>query len=473
MKRLHVLSLFALLALTILSCCPTKTKTLWDSPKSNVASNQRYKGFLIRFAPGTPMEQIESFETRVVDKFGLPRPLAKQFCPCDPALRYYPDLDIDAVIKSGDPEVDLHKGSGSAGDTIRLANVLNFSPGYVLQLDSTYDSKYIDTLTRFRTLVNTLPQPRALAPGETPVRVAVFDTGFEPTVGGERVSYPPSALTTSCPAYNFTGIKATGAGFDDEPYDDDPAHHGTKVTTMLMSQLGDAPVEIMPIKVLKADGSGNLLDFLCGLASFDSTRRRVDVINISMGFYSLSDPAAEELVTAYLRRTGARIFAAAGNQNAKVDGWERMEGTSSTDLRNLDVKKYRFYPASYSSANLPRLISVTTAVPNPPDKSDKCPTQNFSGTLVDVAVLANSNDECGVIVEPSGTGTTQFLPCGGKGSSFATPILTGQVLRHWATHRGSLPGEKDALLEWAGITEMPPTTESFVRTRRVAKVVSP
>lgn len=473
MKPLQVLFLFALLALTILACCPTKTRILWDSPKSKVASDQRYKGFLIRFTPGTPMEQIESFETRVVEKFGLTQPLAKQFCPCDPALRYYPDLDIDAVIKSGDPEVDLRKGGGGAGDTIRLANVLNFSPGYVLQLDSTYDSKYIDTLTRFEALASTFPQPRALTPGETPLRVAIFDTGFDTTVGIARVSYPTSDPTTPCPAHNFTGDKAIGAALNDEPYDDDPAHHGTKVTTMLMSQLGDAPVEIMPIKVLKANGSGNLLDFLCGLASFDSTRRRVDVINISMGFYSLLDPAAEKLVTAYLRQTGARIFAAAGNRNANVDGWERMEGTSSTDLRNLDVRKYRFYPASYSSASLPQLLSVTTAVLTPTDNYDKCPTQNFSGTLVDVAVLSNSNDECGLMVGPSGTGPTRSLRCGGKGSSFATPILAGQVVRHWITHRGSLPGGKDALLNWAGIPEMLPTTESFIRTRRVAKVVSP
>ncbi|PKO19118.1 MAG: hypothetical protein CVU39_00780 [Chloroflexi bacterium HGW-Chloroflexi-10] len=153
------------------------------------------------------------------------------------------------------------------------------------------------------------------------VTVAVVDTGIDldhPDFSG-RIVAQQCFTDGNCQPYN-TNQSANG---------DDLQGHGTNVAGIIGSSgavsvttLGFAPdVDLVSVRVLDADGSGWLSDWVAGLdwiyANLGTTP--VDIINMSLGTYQLypsncdGDQSAVASITSQLTAAGVTIFAATGN----------------------------------------------------------------------------------------------------------------------------------------------------------------
>ncbi|MEM6446769.1 MAG: DUF5942 domain-containing protein, partial [Cyanobacteria bacterium P01_D01_bin.123] len=229
-----------------------------------------------------------------------------------------------------------------------------------------------------------MPQAWDLTQGEG-ATVAVIDTGVT------RV--PDLAKTQFVRGYDFVDN-------DDRP--EDLHGHGTHVAgTVAQStdnMLGVAGVaykaNIMPIRVLGANGSGTVADIAEGIRF--AADNGATVINMSLGGGGSSQLMQEAVQ--YAVRKNVTVIAAAGNSNANGSG----------------------YPARY-----PEVISVSATGPT----GDKAPYSNY-GTGVDISApggaKTESHPEWGVLQQtverrnPSQPSFEYF-----QGTSMASPHVAG------------------------------------------------
>lgn len=159
--------------------------------------------------------------------------------------------------------------------------------------------------------------------GTDAARVAVIDSGVSPHE-------------------DFCGnvLKSLGHDYAESlPYGEDRFGHGTFVTGVLAACgnngkgvtgiIGNAPVDIIPLKVLDQAGNGN--DFDISQAIYDAIDQEVDIINMSLAGKGETLMLRKAVMEAISR--GILIVAAAGN-----------DGTETSNL----------YPASY-----PGVLTVT------------------------------------------------------------------------------------------------------------------
>lgn len=175
------------------------------------------------------------------------------------------------------------------------------------------------------------------------VVVAVVDSGVQgdhPDLAGQVLS-------------GFDAIADTTGG------DTDENGHGTHVAGTIAAIAGNgegiagiAPnARILPIRVLDADGSGDVSDEAQGIVW--AADNGADIINLSLGGDTAT--AAEKAAVDYARKQGVTVIAAAGN--------EREEGSPVS------------YPAAY-----PGVIGVAAT-----DASDRVAFYSNKGDYVDVA----------------------------------------------------------------------------------------
>ncbi len=415
------------LTLTLSSCSLwreykwNQADKVWKAPTDKEDSAYYYSeianknDFVARFKVGTPIAEIEQFEADLKKIF----PNYKiESCNCDPSLRRYTDLELTEIRKSG--ELAAKPDGAGAGEVIDFKAVKYLMPTFITMLDSTrrdtpntvggkpapYDEKLTSYVNSYPTQIQSSPV----------YRIGVLDTGYD------------FANLTGNSAYQSTISKSTPtAGSCDQrnminpselvANDDDPTHHGSIVTSLLISELQNVPAQVYPIKVLDRNGKGNLHHLLCALAS----NEKFTAYNVSLGFYADTVSFPREILSQYMNKSEAWFFVAAGN---KLNGAPASLEPSNT---NLSTRKYKFYPACLR--DVPKMIAVTTIKPatgtTPPVVS---PNQNYSSEFVALGVLSNSQD-CAITIRSVGVG--------GKGSSFATPIALGRTIASWNTGRTS------------------------------------
>ena len=260
------------------------------------------------------------------------------------------------------------------------------------------------------------------------VKVAVFDTGLDSTLVSPYFARYQSVDSACISGANNGWNFLTG---NSNVYDDNAQRHGTTVTSFITNEAEfykKNKVEILPVKVFAADGTGDLFTILCGFAY--AQNRKVNIINASFGFYEslhkydsngkkldeFSSPVMlKAFIEHYLTQNNILLLAAAGNKDDAVEDHE-YDPADSLQKRNLD--SVHFYPASLSTV-LPNVIAVTTVY-----KDMVSPTQNFSAHVVDAGVNADFINAAGnfVFVNPVNSSLEPV-----SGSSFATPILTGKL----------------------------------------------
>ena len=211
------------------------------------------------------------------------------------------------------------------------------------------------------------------------ITIAVIDTGVS--------QVPDLKLTKFVAGYDFVN--------DREKTEDDNGH-GTHVAGIIAQSTNNGYgvagiahlANIMPLKVLSADGGGTVADIAEAIKF--AADRGADVINLSLGGGGASQLLEQAIAYAYNK--GVVIVAAAGNEN--------LNGAS--------------YPARY-----PKVIGVTAT-----DLEDaKAPYGNY-GAGVDLAAPGgtDTNKILQNTIDPS-TGESVFV--GFQGTSMAAPHVAG------------------------------------------------
>jgi serine protease len=244
-----------------------------------------------------------------------------------------------------------------------------------------------------------LPQAWSVTRGSRSIRIAVVDTGVS-------INHPDLAgrLDTAF-GYNFVNPYAS--------FDDDNGH-GTHVAgtigALTNNGIGVAgvmwDVEILPVKVLAANGEGSVFDvangilYAAGLLDYPVNPYPADVINLSLGG-SAPDWLTEEAVRRVIEDGSSIIVAAAGNK-----------GTGSV-----------YYPAAYDG-----VIAVGAVDFNYPYEPKKATYSNY-GFRLDVVAPGgdmdadsdwNGNWDGVLSAYPSGY---RFL----EGTSMAAPHVSGVI----------------------------------------------
>jgi subtilisin family serine protease len=269
-----------------------------------------------------------------------------------------------------------------------------------------------------------------------PVTVAVVDTGVD-------YDHPDLAANVwTNPADPVNGRDDDGDGYTDDvhgpnlvrdgatPLDD--AGHGTHVAGIIGAR-GDNSVgvagvawdvDLLPVKFLDADGSGNTAD---AAAAIDyAVRHGARVINASWGGPSFSQALYDAVKRAGER--GALVVAAAGN-----DG--------------VDADSLPDYPAGF---DLPNVISVAAT-----DRYDHLPDfSNYGPATVDLA--APGEDIYSTV--PDSVDTSGYASF--TGTSMATPFVSGAAALYLsrspqatvATVRNAILSSVDRLPDLGGTT---------------------
>ncbi len=211
------------------------------------------------------------------------------------------------------------------------------------------------------------------------ITIAVIDTGV--------TQVPDLKLTKFVPGYDFVNDR-------ENPEDDNG--HGTHVAGVIAQSTNNGYgvagiahlAKIMPLKVLSADGGGEVADIAEAIKF--AADNGADVINLSLGGGGASRLLEEAIAYAYNK--GVAIVAAAGNENLNAAS----------------------YPARY-----PKVIGVTAT-----DFEDaKAPYANY-GAGVDLAAPGGTptNKILQNTIDPS-TGESVFV--GFQGTSMAAPHVSG------------------------------------------------
>ncbi len=242
-----------------------------------------------------------------------------------------------------------------------------------------------------------LPQAWSITTGNDTVRIAVIDSGVGPHVDLE------SNIDDNY-GYNFVS--------DSSNYQDDNGH-GTHVAGTIGAETNNCQgvagimwdVDILPIKVLGADGSGTNWDvakgilYAAGLLDNPYNPYPADIINLSLGSTfesSIVTDAIEESVN----NTNVIIVAAAGNKNSSI-----------------------IYPAA-----LPEVIAVGAVDYNYPNAPQKAPYSNYGSQLDIVAPGGNLNvDTDGDSNNDGVLSTMENFYYYLQGTSMATPHISGVI----------------------------------------------
>src|SRR5262245_44458484 len=148
-----------------------------------------------------------------------------------------------------------------------------------------------------------------------------------------------------------------GWNFVDDNNDvSDDIGHGSQVTGIIASQLGNQPsISILPLKALNKTGKGTVADVVEAIDY--AIARRVAVINCSFGSPAFSRAMLDAIKRA--EAAGIVVVAAAGN-------------------RGKSLSESPFYPASYRSHQAQNLISVAAT-----DRNNRL--AGFSNFAADIA----------------------------------------------------------------------------------------
>ncbi|MEB3330125.1 MAG: S8 family serine peptidase [Candidatus Sericytochromatia bacterium] len=254
--------------------------------------------------------------------------------------------------------------------------------------------------------------------GGEPVIVAVFDTGAD--------ALHPSLAGQVYPGLDLVGQDHHTAGGSRVDYTGrDGNGHGTHVAGIVRTVAGDAPVRILPVKVIPHDGNGNDRWLAEGIQRAlawrapDQPRLRARVFNLSV-----ASPGQSARLTQAIRqaqREGVLVIAAAGNDAGPVSF-----PASLPEVLAVGATDERGERAAYSSYG--EALDLTA-----PGGSDFSPIVSAWPTFVTA-----SERETG--------GRLEGLSAGLVGTSMSAPHVSAAAAVLWSQFPGLHAGQVRACL---------------------------
>jgi hypothetical protein len=212
-------------------------------------------------------------------------------------------------------------------------------------------------------------------------------------------------------------------------YDEGQNKHGSAVTSTALEAIRKANApnnklpEIMVLRVLDSSGTGSTFSVSCALSY--ARKKNATLINASLGYYGQGeqDSILKHYVTLCNEETPNRIpiIAAAGNlRGSHSQGFYDSLVNIAGPNPNLLIDTNLFFPGCYS-VDLSNVICVTGlhSVDSP------CYYQNYSPQYVSIGVVTNPSSPFCCI---SGVHFAGMPEKGYDGTSFATPVVSGQVM---------------------------------------------
>ncbi|HEY6901302.1 MAG TPA: S8 family serine peptidase, partial [Puia sp.] len=257
--------------------------------------------------------------------------------------------------------------------------------------------------------------------------LAVIDTGIDTTLFDWNV-YGPLLTSNGGSAINVM------PDVDSTKYQDgEEVRHGSAVTAIALrafyEQCGSTKMlpRIMAVKALDDHGYGSTFSISCGLSY--AMRHKATLINASLGYWGKQD----SVLSYYLERCKQQnipVIAAAGNDTLRHEGPLCFDSVRLNTLLSANPN-YMFYPACLSTDSRYSVITVTGMS----SSLKPCRFQFYSPTFVDIGVVTQDP-------LPGFNSVSTFpadICCGFRlpfinnsyaldGSSFATPVISGQIL---------------------------------------------
>jgi Subtilase family len=339
-------------------------------------------------------DNISQADIDTLKSLGLTKTLV---CPCDSNLQLWGDTTgvpiygNDGLANNGDS-----KPGGASGSRIRaeILPTLGFevSPNYIVQSPDVTDDSIKDII-----LAPVNPSEGNL--------IGVMDTGLASNNYWNNENDPKSndaidndrnGLVNDYQGWNFV---------DGNNQVTNTTHpHGTMVTYLLERELKGRSYGIVPMVVLDRSKEGKLFNLICAMA-YSIKIPNLKTLNASLGYYGPKSSILAKFI-GKLKEKNIMLVVAAGNTDP-ADCCENV-----VNPRDLDARKYKFYPASHSK-DFSNVISATT-VYSLREGISIAPNQNFSKNYIDVGVMGDKNQyfEFKAKVGPSQD----------WGSSYAAPI---------------------------------------------------
>jgi subtilisin family serine protease len=365
---------------------------------------------------------INVFQTAVCDTFKKYNPgfncslihFDYQSCPCGPLL-----LNVKVVIGTVGGSVTntppTNPPPGPAGGSVIQNIALNIKITVPeLSQNFTIDSGIAQTYFP--------PVPKDKV-GKT--IIALIDTGIDTLIYNNKnpglsnwIWQDPAGNSI----YNFIGGNTT------DFRDRNPERHGTLVTAMALDAFANSQVypRLMILKALDDSGHGTIFSVSCAIGY--AICHQATLINASWGYYGAPDPTLQQYIT-LSNTSGIPFIAAAGNTPPPHS--QSFCQASLNPAGNLN-NNTPFYPACFVSNNLPDLISVANmrlgSNNSAAAQDSACYYQNYSPTYVSTGVVNTNSTQCCQYDLPYGV-PTNGAPTNvtAEGSSFATPVVTGQI----------------------------------------------
>lgn len=362
-------------------------------------------------------------------------------CKTNPKLQLWslqdnPSSDIigsDGLADGGDGKV---KG-GSGGDE----DLINVSRNLIIRVPKTIIPSNLNLTSKDRLSHKTYPKNIGVDTlmGDDYI-IALTDNGID-----NRFDYPN--LWNIPNGRSLVGLGELRNGWNCQKNNSDiylQNSHGTLVTYLMERELKSTPHKILPFVILDENKEGLLFDALCAFEyviaindTIYNKATKIRAINASWGFYGFENEALKHGIEK-LKQKNILLVTAAGNSDEKCDKCEELE---PNNIRNLSLRKKKFYPACYSK-EFENVISVTSLMVN--GDLFQSPNQNYSDEFVDIGVQSD-NYRTGDFLFPFakkysevytyGNGINQEISFSRQynekyafwGSSFAAPIATAEI----------------------------------------------
>ena len=348
-------------ALRVISTVTAAFSLIAACAVSSQAQSSRHGSFVVKVAPGVAASDVAATYGATVTKQDSTFAVAEITPTTGLSAQLRAQLSLDPRVVYSEVEGTVALPEAIANPVYLVWDANTTVGGYANQ--TAYSQVDLYYPSRYRVQANPI--------------VAVIDTGVDanhPALAGKLLPGKNYVEVGTAPSDIMDGVTNAAYG------------HGTMVAGIIAKVAPDA--QILPLKVLSADGTGDMIDVIKAISY--AVRHGASVINLSFGTNTASSALQDAVNAAYA--AGVVVVSSAGNDSTSAP----------------------HYPAAYSS-----VLGVGSVESNNVLSS-------YSNYGTNVQVLA------------PGSGIRSTYPGGGyanwSGTSFSSPFAAGEAAEILAVH---------------------------------------